>query len=37
MVHTNGGLANAVLGLINAASDDVPLLLIPGPSAADVT
>lgn len=30
MVHTNVGLANAVIGAINAASDNVPLLLIGG-------
>ena len=30
MVHTNVGLANAVMGLINAASDNVPMLVIGG-------
>ncbi len=30
MVHTNVGLANAVIGTLNAASDRVPLLLMSG-------
>lgn len=30
MVHTNVGLANALMGVINAASDDVPMLLCSG-------
>jgi len=30
MVHTNVGLANAVMGTINAASDQVPILLSSG-------
>lgn len=30
MVHTNVGLANAVMGTINAASDQVPILLASG-------
>jgi len=30
MVHTNVGLANSVMGLINAASDQVPILLTSG-------
>jgi acetolactate synthase-1/2/3 large subunit len=30
MVHTNVGLANCVMGLINAASDQVPILLTSG-------
>lgn len=30
MVHVNVGLANAVMGAINAASDNVPLLLMSG-------
>lgn len=29
-LHTNVGLANAVMGLINAASDDIPMLVISG-------
>jgi acetolactate synthase-1/2/3 large subunit len=30
MVHVNVGLANALMGLINAARDNVPLLLLSG-------
>jgi acetolactate synthase I/II/III large subunit len=30
MVHVNVGLANALMGLINAASDNVPVLLLSG-------
>lgn len=30
MVHVNVGLANAVMGVINAASDDVPVLMMSG-------
>ncbi len=30
MVHTNVGLANAVMGLINAACDNIPLLVMSG-------
>jgi len=30
MVHTNVGLANAVMGLINAACDNIPILLMSG-------
>ena len=30
MVHVNVGLANAAMGVINAASDDVPLLMMSG-------
>ncbi len=30
MVHVNVGLANAVMGVINAASDDVPVLVLSG-------
>lgn len=30
MVHVNVGLANAVMGVINAASDDVPLFVLSG-------
>jgi len=30
MVHVNVGLANAAMGVINAASDDVPLLVLSG-------
>ena len=30
MVHVNVGLANAVMGLINARSDDVPMLMMSG-------
>ncbi len=30
MVHTNVGLANAVMGLLNAHSDDVPIFLMSG-------
>jgi len=30
MVHTNVGLANCVMGLLNAASDQVPILLASG-------
>ncbi|WP_129794430.1 thiamine pyrophosphate-requiring protein [Sphingosinicella sp. CPCC 101087] len=30
MVHTNVGLANCVMGLINAASDQVPIILASG-------
>jgi len=30
MVHVNVGLANALMGLINAASDNVPLLMCSG-------
>lgn len=30
MVHVNVGLANAAMGVINAASDDVPLLMLSG-------
>ena len=30
MVHVNVGLANAVMGAINAASDDVPMFLLSG-------
>jgi len=29
-LHTNVGLANAVMGLINAASDEVPMLVLSG-------
>ncbi|MXQ07320.1 thiamine pyrophosphate-requiring protein [Alphaproteobacteria bacterium GH1-50] len=30
MVHVNVGLANAVMGVINAASDDVPVMVLSG-------
>ncbi len=30
MVHVNVGLANAVMGVINAASDDIPVLVVSG-------
>ena len=30
MVHTNVGLANGVMGMINAAADHVPLILLSG-------
>ena len=30
MMHVNVGLANAVMGVINAASDDVPILVMSG-------
>ena len=30
MVHVNVGLANAAMGVINAASDDVPMLVMSG-------
>jgi acetolactate synthase-1/2/3 large subunit len=30
MLHTNVGLANAVMGLINAAADEVPMLVLSG-------
>lgn len=30
MVHVNVGLANAVMGVINAASDDVPVFVLSG-------
>lgn len=30
IVHVNVGLANSVMGLINAASDDVPLVMMSG-------
>lgn len=30
MVHVNVGLANSVMGLINAASDDVPVVMMSG-------
>ncbi len=30
MVHVNVGLANAVMGAINAASDDIPVFLLSG-------
>lgn len=30
MVHVNVGLANAVMGLINAHADDVPLIMLSG-------
>ncbi|PQO22321.1 acetolactate synthase, partial [Rhodobacteraceae bacterium WD3A24] len=30
MVHVNVGLANCAMGMINAASDDIPLLLMSG-------
>ncbi|MEZ5708784.1 MAG: thiamine pyrophosphate-requiring protein [Blastomonas sp.] len=30
MVHTNVGLANAVMGLLNAASDQIPMLVASG-------
>ncbi|WP_119422473.1 thiamine pyrophosphate-requiring protein [Desertibaculum subflavum] len=30
MVHTNVGLANAVMGLINAAADNIPLIVMSG-------
>lgn len=30
MVHTNVGLANAVMGLINAAADNIPLVVMSG-------
>lgn len=30
MVHVNVGLANCVMGLINAASDNIPLLMMSG-------
>lgn len=30
MVHVNVGLANAVMGVINAASDDVPMIVMSG-------
>ncbi|WP_282027034.1 thiamine pyrophosphate-requiring protein [Limimaricola cinnabarinus] len=30
MVHVNVGLANAAMGMINAAADDVPVLLMSG-------
>ena len=30
MVHVNVGLANAVMGLINAHSDDVPVMMLSG-------
>ncbi len=30
MVHVNVGLANAVMGVINAASDNVPVLVMSG-------
>ena len=30
MLHTNVGLANGVMGLLNAASDQVPMLLLSG-------
>ncbi|MDW8340777.1 MAG: thiamine pyrophosphate-requiring protein [Geminicoccaceae bacterium] len=29
-LHTNVGLANAVMGLINAASDEIPMLVLSG-------
>lgn len=34
MVHTNVGLANAVMGLINAACDNIPILLMSGRTPA---
>lgn len=30
MVHTNVGLANAMMGMINCASDDVPVIVMSG-------
>ncbi|MFD1910946.1 thiamine pyrophosphate-requiring protein [Halodurantibacterium flavum] len=30
MVHVNVGLANSVMGMINAASDDIPVLMMSG-------
>ena len=30
MVHVNVGLANAVMGVINAASDDIPMIVLSG-------
>ncbi|NOZ32479.1 MAG: acetolactate synthase, partial [Alphaproteobacteria bacterium] len=30
MVHVNVGLANAVMGLINARSDDIPMFVLAG-------
>ncbi|MCA2011195.1 thiamine pyrophosphate-requiring protein [Cereibacter sphaeroides] len=30
MVHVNVGLANCVMGMINAASDDIPLVMMSG-------
>ncbi|MGY9056368.1 MAG: thiamine pyrophosphate-requiring protein [Alphaproteobacteria bacterium] len=30
MLHTNVGLANGIMGLLNAASDQIPMLLISG-------
>jgi acetolactate synthase-1/2/3 large subunit len=37
MVHVNVGLANSLMGLINAASDHVPLLLCSGRTPATET
>lgn len=34
MVHTNVGLANAVMGLLNAACDNIPILLMSGRTPA---
>lgn len=34
MLHTNVGLANAVMGVLNAASDQVPMLVASGITAA---
>ena len=34
MVHVNVGLANTVMGVINAARDNVPLLLLSGRTPA---
>lgn len=30
MVHENVGLANALMGIINAASDNIPIFLMAG-------
>ena len=37
MVHVNVGLANSLMGLINAASDNIPLLLCSGRTPATET
>jgi acetolactate synthase-1/2/3 large subunit len=37
MVHTNVGLANCVMGLLNAASDQVPIILASGLTPATET
>lgn len=37
MVHVNVGLANSVMGLINAASDNIPLLMCSGRTPATET